>query len=64
GLMPISKRREFLYEITKLVEAGRMRTVIDRSFPLEHLADAYRHAESGTQRGTVVVTMEHANTSR
>lgn len=59
GLMPISKRRAFLDEITKLVEAGKIRTVIDRCFPLEHLADAYGHAERSTQRGTVVVTMEH-----
>jgi NADPH:quinone reductase-like Zn-dependent oxidoreductase len=58
GLMPIAKRRAFLDEVTKLVEAGEMRSVIDRSFPLERLADAYRHAERGTLRGTVVVTME------
>lgn len=61
GLMPISKRRAFLDEITKLVETGKMRTVIDRCFPLERLADAYRRAERGAQRGTVIVTMGHAD---
>jgi len=55
GLMPISKRRIFLDDVIKLVETGAMRSVIDQSFPLERLADAYRHAERGTQRGTVVV---------
>ena len=58
GLMPISTRRVFLDEVTKRVEAGKMRSVIDRCFPLERLADAYRHAERGSQRGTVVVSME------
>ena len=57
GLMPIAKRRVFLDEITRLVEAGTMRSVIDRSFPLEDLAYAYRHAERGRNRGTVVVAM-------
>ena len=58
GLMPIPKRRGFLEEIVRLVESGEIRTVVDRCFPLGHLADAYRHAERGTQRGTVVVTMD------
>ena len=58
GLMPISSRRIFLDEVTKRVETGTMRSVIDRCFPLEHLANAYRHAERGSQRGTVVVSME------
>lgn len=58
GLMPISERRAFLDEVTKLVEAGTVRSVIDQGFPLERLADAYRHAERGRPRGTVVVRME------
>ena len=49
--MPIASRRVFLDEVTKRVEAGKMRSVIDRCFPLERLADAYRHAERGSHRG-------------
>lgn len=59
GLMPISKRRIFLDEVASRVEAGKMSSVIDRCFPLPRLADAYRRAERGTKRGTVVVSMEH-----
>ncbi len=59
GLLPIATRRTFLDEVTKLVERKLMRSVIDRCFPLEQLADAYRRAESGILRGTVVVTMDH-----
>ncbi len=60
GLMPISKRRVFLDEVTKLVEAGKMRSIVDQRFPLERLADAYRHAERGRLRGTVVVIVGDA----
>lgn len=58
GLMPITKRRAFLMEVKRLVEAGKLRAVVDRCFPMERVADAYRHAERGQQRGTVVVTVE------
>jgi NADPH:quinone reductase-like Zn-dependent oxidoreductase len=60
GLMPIARRREFLDQVIRLVEEGSLRSVIDRSFPLEQLADAYRHAERGTLRGSVVVTMDES----
>lgn len=37
------------------IEANDLRPVIDRSFPLEALADAFRHQESGTHFGKIGV---------
>lgn len=58
GLMPVPRRLAFLDEVKELIEAGSLRSVVDRSFPLERMADAYRHAERGHHRGTVVVTID------
>lgn len=42
-------------EITKLVEAGRLRPVIERVFPLDQIAEAQRLNEGGHVRGKIVV---------
>jgi NADPH:quinone reductase-like Zn-dependent oxidoreductase len=44
-----------LEKITALVEAGKMRPVIERVFPLEEIAEAHRLSEAGHVRGKIVV---------
>ena len=40
-----------------LIEAGTLRTVIDRRFPISGIADAHRHAEGGHKKVHVVITV-------
>ncbi len=47
-----------------LIEAGQLRTVIDRCYPLDQIAEAHRHAETGHKRGHVVVALESSSTSQ
>jgi len=54
---PVSERLAFLRELVKIFKEEKLKIIIDRSFPLEHMIEAHRYIERGLEKGNVVVTV-------
>ena len=57
GFFISKERREDLEELRKLLEAGTIRPVVDRTFPLEEVPAAIRYLRDGRARGKVVIAI-------
>jgi NADPH:quinone reductase-like Zn-dependent oxidoreductase len=55
--LPTKQNREELLTLTELIEAGKLTSVLDRTYPLADTAEALRHVEHGHTRGKVVLTL-------
>jgi NADPH:quinone reductase-like Zn-dependent oxidoreductase len=60
-VLGIANRIEDLIFLRELIEEGKVKSVIDRCYPLAQTAEAHRYVETAHKKGNIVITVEHNN---
>ena len=54
--LPTIKKDDVIF-LKKLIESGKYKPLVDRTFHLDNIVDAYKYVETGQKAGNVVITL-------
>lgn len=55
GALPVQETKRLLDMLLEMIEAGKMRGILDRTYPLDQLAQAHKYVDTGRKKGNVVL---------
>jgi NADPH:quinone reductase-like Zn-dependent oxidoreductase len=58
GMLKSPQIKEMLSELIEIIRDGRLKTVIDRQYPLEKISEAHTYVSAGHKKGNVVIVVQ------
>lgn len=60
GIRPAVEKKNDILFLKSLIEAGKIKSVIDRCYSLDEIAEAQRYVDRGRKKGNVIITIDHS----
>ena len=57
GMLSAKVRLDYFLELKEMLKAGKIKTVIDTSYPLSQMGDAHQYVEKGHKKGNIIINI-------
>jgi NADPH:quinone reductase-like Zn-dependent oxidoreductase len=58
GMLPVKKRLAYLVELKQWMQTGKIKTVIDQTYPMSLMTTAHEYVEKGHKKGNMVISLQ------